>query len=67
VLAPRRHEERLTADRVGLLERFDVRYRHLNLHWTFAVRRVVSWTVTHRSGDCGRSLRGVPRIADART
>jgi hypothetical protein len=39
VLTPRRHQERLTADWVGSLGRFDVRCRHLNLHWTFAVRR----------------------------
>jgi hypothetical protein len=35
----RLHEESLTADRVGSLGRFDVSWRHLNLHWTFAVRR----------------------------
>jgi hypothetical protein len=39
VLAPRLHEEGQTADRVGSLGRFDGRYSHLNLDWTFAVRR----------------------------
>jgi hypothetical protein len=53
-------------DRVGLLERFDVRCRDLNLYSIFAVRRVVPWTVSHRSGGCGRSLRGGLRIVDAR-
>jgi excisionase family DNA binding protein len=32
VLMPRLHEESMRADRVGLLGRFDVRCRHLNLH-----------------------------------
>jgi hypothetical protein len=35
VRTPRRHQESLMADRVGLLGRFDVRCRRLNLHWTF--------------------------------
>jgi hypothetical protein len=35
------HEEILTTDRVGLIERFDVRCRHLDLHWTVAVRRML--------------------------
>jgi hypothetical protein len=38
--APRRSPRPQPApDRLGLLERFDVKCRHFNLHWTFAVRR----------------------------